>query len=143
MISAFEGRDTKSAQLSILEEHCLLAGRIDDASKQVDIFFSATAKQSPAEVRRVIVLLEDLLQIAREHFQHEEAEMTMNAFPGLIFHKRDHDYLIKSLMDFTSALSHGTTSFSNDMGVNLRSWLTYHIKKYDDAYVAFIGSERT
>ena len=66
--------------------------------------------------------------------------MTVNAFPGLIFHKRDHDYLIKSLMDFTSALNHGTTSLSNDMGVNLRSWLTYHIKKYDDAYVAFIGS---
>jgi len=45
-------------------------------------------------------------------------------------------------MDFTSALNHGTTSLSNDMGVNLRSWLTYHIKKYDDAYVAFIASER-
>ena len=28
------------------------------------------------------------------------------------------------------------------MGVNLRSWLTYHIKKYDDVYAGFTESAR-
>ena len=38
--------------------------------------------------------------------------MASHEFPGLIFHKRDHDYLIQSLKNFTSALSHGTVPFS-------------------------------
>ena len=64
--------------------------------------------------------------------------MMKNDFPGAAYHKRDHDYLLKSLIHFTSSLSHGTVPFSPDIGVNLRSWLTYHIKKYDEAYVTFI-----
>ena len=66
--------------------------------------------------------------------------MANSAFPGFAAHKRDHDYLLKSLINFTSALSHGTVPFSKDMGVNLRSWLTFHIKKYDETYVAFMES---
>lgn len=64
--------------------------------------------------------------------------MIKNDFPGAIYHKRDHDYLLSSLIHFTSSLNHGTVPFSPDIGVNLRSWLTYHIKKYDEVYVSFI-----
>ncbi len=127
---------------SIVEEHRLLAEHIDNASKQVELFFSAPANQSRSDVKQVVVLLEELLEIARSHFQHEEALMASHEFPGLIFHKRDHDYLIQSLKNFTSALSHGTVPFSADMGVNLRSWLTYHIKKYDDVYAGCAKSAR-
>jgi hemerythrin-like metal-binding protein len=87
-------------------------------------------------------IAQELLEIAKAHFQHEEAIMAKNEFPGLIFHKRDHDYLIKSLNDFTWSLSHGTVPLSADTGVNLRSWLTYHVKKYDDAYVEFMEPAR-
>ena len=127
---------------SIVEEHRLLAEHIDNASKQVELFFSASVNQNPSDVRQVVVRLEQLLEIAKSHFQHEEALMASHEFPGLIFHKHDHDYLLQSLKNFTSALSHGTVPFSQDMGVNLRSWLTYHIKKYDDVYVGFIESAR-
>ncbi len=141
MISSAKGGDANETQLSILEEHRILAQRIDDASTQVDIFFSAADNKNADELRRIVVLIEELLEIARKHFQHEESEMAMNAFPGLRFHKRDHDYLIKSLLNFTTALSHETIPPSNDIGVNLRSWLTYHIKKYDDAYAKFLSSD--
>ena len=88
-----------------------------------------------------MAILEDIRDIAQHHFQHEETLMTKNDFPGAIYHKRDHDYLLKSLIHFTSSLSHGTVPFSPDIGVNLRSWLTYHIKKYDEAYVTFIEGD--
>ena len=127
---------------SIVEEHRLIAEHIDNASKQVECFFLTPSNQSPSDVRRVIVLLEELLEIAKSHFQHEEALMASHEFPELIFHKRDHDYLIQILKSFTSSLSHGTVPFSPDLGVNLRSWLTYHIKKYDDVYVGFIESSK-
>ncbi len=127
---------------SIVEEHRLIAEHIDNASRQVEFFFSAPANQSPSDLRQVIVSLEQLVEIAKSHFQHEEGLMASHEFPGLTFHKHDHDYLLQSLKNFTSALSHGTVPFSPDMGVNLRSWLTYHIKKYDDVYVSFIESAR-
>lgn len=93
-----EGGDThKERQQSIIEEHRLLAECIDNTSQQVDLFFSAAANQTPSEVRRVIVLLDELQEIAEAHFQHEETLMAKNEFSGLIFHKRDHDYLIRSL----------------------------------------------
>lgn len=131
---------SQDPQQSIVEEHRLLAHRIDQASLQIDHFLSAPANQTLAEIGHLTELLEALIETAHAHFQHEEALMTKNAFPGLIFHKRDHDYLIRSLMNFTSSLSHGTVPVSSDIGVNLRSWLTFHIKKYDEAYVAFVES---
>ncbi len=142
MISLADQGTNPERRQSIVEEHRLLAEHIDNASKQVELFFSAPANQNPSDVRQVIVRLEQLLETAKSHFQHEEGLMASHEFPGLIFHKRDHDYLLQSLMNFTSALSHGTVPFSPDMGVNLRSWLTYHIKKYDDVYVGFIESAR-
>ena len=122
----------------IVDEHRLLTEKIDAASHEIDIFFAASSNQTQLDVKHIIVLLEDIRDIAETHFQHEEALMMKSDFPGAIYHKRDHDYLLKSLIHFTSSLSHGTVPFSSDIGVNLRSWMTYHIRKYDDAYVTFI-----
>ena len=44
---------------SIVEEHRLLAEHIDNASKQVELFFSAPANQSRSDVKQVIDLLEN------------------------------------------------------------------------------------
>ena len=133
------GQDSDSdVSYSIIDEHRLLTDRIDAASYEIERFFAAPAKQTQFNVKRIIDLLEDLRDLAQAHFSHEETLMTKNNFPGAVSHKRDHDYLLKSLIHFTSSLSHGTVPFSSDIGVNLRSWMTYHIKKYDDAYVTFI-----
>ena len=132
-----EGLDS-GVSYSIIDEHSLLTDQIDAASYEIERFFAAPAKQTQFDAKRIIDLLEDPRDIAQAHFLHEETLMAKNNFPGAIFHKRDHDYLLKSLIHFTSSLSHGTVPFSSDIGVNLRSWMTYHIKKYDDAYVTFI-----
>ena len=68
--------------------------------------------------------------------------MEKNVFPGMILHKRDHDYLLKNLIDFTASLSHGKVQFSKDIGINLRSWLSFHIKRYDETYADFIGTAK-
>jgi len=129
--------DTDLSQ-SMVDEHRFLEEQIDAASHEIEKFFAARAGQASSDVSRIIDLLEQLRDLAQAHFQHEEALMTKNNFPEAVSHKRDHDYLLRSLIHFTSSLSHGTVSFSPDIGVNLRSWLTYHIKKYDKAYVSFI-----
>ena len=123
---------------SITDEHRLLTDRIEAASYEIQTFFAAPANQTQLDIKRIVGILEDIRDIAQAHFQHEEILMIKNDFPGAIYHKLDHDYLLKSLMHFTTSLGHGTVPFSPDIGVNLRSWLTYHIKKYDDDYVGFI-----
>jgi hemerythrin-like metal-binding protein len=122
---------------SLANERWPLAERIEVASRQIEVFFSAQDIQTPAETERVIALLDHLLRTARKHFEQEETSMIDDNFPGFTFHKRDHDYLLKNLTYFISALGHGTLPFSNDIGVNLRSWLTYHTRKYDEVYLAF------
>ena len=143
MNNSFISQDeNEQSPTSIIDEHRLLTERIDAASHEIDVFFAAPANRTSSDISRIVAILEELRNVAQVHFQHEETLMTKCNFPGLSFHKRDHDYLLKSLIHFTSSLSHGTVPFGPDMGVNLRSWLTYHIKKYDDAYVGFMGSGR-
>src|SRR6516165_2947496 len=137
-ISTVDQDSDSDVSYSITDEHRLLTDQIDAASYEIERFFAAPAKQTEFHVKRIIDLLEDVRDLAQTHFWHEETLMTKNNFPGAVSHKRDHDYLLKSLIHFTSSLSHGTVPFSSDIGVNLRSWMTYHIKKYDDAYVTFI-----
>jgi hemerythrin-like metal-binding protein len=124
----------------LIEEHRLLARRIDKAAVQIDHVCSAPANQTPSEIKRLIELLEGVLEAAREHFQHEEALMTKDGFPGLVVHKRDHDSLIRALKELMSSLGQGPVRLSTDIGMNLRSWLTYHVKRYDEAYAAFAAS---
>ncbi len=125
---------------AIVDEHRMLAEKIDSVSHELDKLFSALARKSQYDVSRIIALLEDLRNTAQAHFQHEEALMIKNDFPGLNFHTRDHDYLITNLIQYTSSLSHGAVPFSHDIGEDLRNWLTYHLKKYDEAYVTFLES---
>ena len=136
--STADQESNSEVSYSIIDEHRLLTDRIEAASYEIEKFFAASTNQPQLDVNRIIVLLEDIRDIAQTHFQHEEALMMKSDFPGAIYHKRDHDYLLSSLIQFTSSLNHGTVPFSPDTGVNLRSWLTYHIKKYDETYVSFI-----
>lgn len=124
----------------LIEEHRLLARAIERTSVQIDRVCSAPSNQTPSEIGRLIELLESLTETAHVHFQHEEALMAKDGFPGLVVHKRDHDYLIKILRDSTSSLAQGTVPVSNDFGAYLRNWLTFHVKRYDEVYAAFAES---
>ncbi len=141
MTVSLSGRDgPHDAQL--IEEHRLIARRIEQASAQIEHLCSAPANRTPSEIKRLIELLEGLIETALAHFQHEEAQMTKDGFPGFAFHKRDHDNFIGSLTDLTSSLSLGTVPVSTGAGEKLRGWLTYHVKRYDEAYAAFAEARK-
>lgn len=124
---------------SIADEESDLARRIDIISEQIEFVFSVIDKPLPLrDGRQIISSLNELLEMARAHFQHEETIMTKNKFPGIINHKRDHDYLLECLRNYTSSLVDETVPLTTPLGGGLRSWLTYHKKKYDDAYQEFM-----
>jgi hemerythrin-like metal-binding protein len=130
---------SKEDERSVTDEHAALAEQIKRVATEIDVIWQAAA--SPAALRDVsqlIASLRELLKIAQLHFEHEERLMAQNNYPGLLSHKRDHEYLIRGLADFTSALVNETVKVSQSIPDNLTSWLSFHAKKYDDGYQEFI-----
>ncbi len=127
-------------QQSVAEEHRLLAEQVDLAASEIDTFFSTPANRSPADVQRLVHLSGELIETAEAHFFHEEALMKKDGYPGLFFHKRDHENLLKKLNRFVSSLARAGVAASAGSGVDLHSWLTSHTKKFDEPYAAFVES---
>lgn len=92
---------------------------------------------SPVDVSQIISALRELLKLTKSHFEHEEYIMITNHFPGMLLHKRDHDYLVDGLRKFMASLVDETAMLSPQIADNLQSWLNHHIKKFDDAYLEF------
>jgi hemerythrin-like metal-binding protein len=128
-------------QQSIADEHRLLAEQVDWACLAIDRFFSETTDRRPSDVKSLAHILGELIETAEAHFYHEEAVMKKDGFPGLFFHKRDHDDLIKKLNHFASTLSGGRLAISARIGGDLRNWLSAHAEKFDEPYVAFARSD--
>ena len=117
------------SERSLPEEHIKIAD-------QISIIRNEASRAIP-DVGRIVSAVRELLNITKSHFQHEESVMLENHFPGMLLHKRDHDYLIRGLSDFMASVVDEAVPLSPAIGDNLQSWLTYHIKRYDDAYLEF------
>jgi hemerythrin len=124
----------QQAETDISIEHKEIADQITLIRRELE-------KESPDEAF-VAHALRELLEITESHFRHEEDIMLIKGFPGMLLHKRDHDYLIKGLSAFTSSLVDATVKLLPGTGAGLQSWLKYLITKFDDAYLAFIQQER-
>ena len=89
------------------------------------------------EAHRMLVALRTLIELAQEHFAHEEESMIDTAFPGMLLHRRDHEYLLKGLRDYISAFVDITDRPPPSLCDNLQSWLGFHCRRYDDAHLRF------
>lgn len=114
---------------AFLDEHAEIAAQIAKIRDLVD--------KSPAESSALLAALAKLLTLTKEHFAHEEEMMIVNGFPGTLLHRRDHEYLVKGLRDYMAALADTTEPPAASFCDNLQSWLSFHIRKYDDAYMEF------
>jgi hemerythrin-like metal-binding protein len=114
---------------SIPDEH-------KEIAEQISIVRSL-ASNSPSDVKQIISALQGLLEMTISHFRHEEAIMVIDHFPGTLLHKRDHDYLVNGLEEFAASLDDKSVLVGPEIGDNLQSWLRFHIKKFDDAYLEF------
>jgi len=131
-------RVTQTESQSILSEHSALAGIISEICEQSRLLLNHKAERQTCEVARISDLLRQLSEMSKLHFEHEEQIMMAMDYPSLKLHKRDHEHLLECLYDFTCQLEIGKIKLSNDFGANLQSWLNFHIRKYDDVYMALI-----
>jgi hemerythrin len=128
------GSQHKLDESSIADEHRSLSDNIERISELLDIYFSGKNGLPRQDQSQILISLKEFLKIARGHFEHEEMIMEKNNYSGLAPHKRDHDYLIESLNDFIWSINYETIQIPVDTLPNLRSWLSFHINKFDNAY---------
>jgi hemerythrin-like metal-binding protein len=120
---------------------CLEAKEHRAIEDQINLIRRELDSASP-DAMRIYEYLRSLRSMTEEHFKHEEHWMILEGYPGAILHKRDHDYLVKGLREFTSQLVDETT-LSPSVGESLQSWLRFHIKRFDDAYQEFLSRRKT
>jgi len=121
----------ESSEKTIPDEH-------KEISDQILIIRSLVV-DTPADADQIISELQTLLVITESHFRHEETIMIANNFHGTLLHKRDHDYLVSGLINFSASLVDNSIQLSPAIADNLQSWLRHHIRKFDDAYLEFKG----
>ncbi|WP_158658739.1 hemerythrin family protein [Methylocystis bryophila] len=100
-------------------------------------FIERVAAEPRFDAHRMVVALWELLEVTNQHFAHEEKAMVDDAFPRLALHRRDHEYLLKALRDYIAAFVDNTERPSASFCDNLRSWIGFHCRRYDEDYSRF------
>ncbi len=115
---------------SVKEEHDALIEQIN--------LIDSLLRVNPQDKGQIIDSVRGLLETSGVHFQHEELIMAETNYGEFLMHKRDHDYLRTSLTAFLESAEHNGVPVLNDIGINLRSWLEFHISKFDNSYIEFL-----
>jgi hemerythrin len=86
-------------------------------------------------------ILGSLARYTEIHFRHEEYYMKLYDYPAMPAHRKEHDDLTSQVIDFSERLKTGKASFSIELLIFLRDWLTKHILGSDMAYREFFISK--
>ena len=91
------------------------------------------------EIYRIIDFLNGYIMF---HFDDEEKLMKKHAYPGAIYHKREHNKLTKDVKNYRKQLDEKGLSraYLAQMQAFLINWLINHIKKTDTLLASFLES---
>ena len=82
----------------------------------------------------VVAVLDELCDIAREHFAHEEALMQAAQYDGLAEHTREHLMLVAELRSIVGAIKSGRHTLDQHTLTELRQWLIVHNRYNEQAF---------
>jgi hemerythrin len=86
-------------------------------------------------------ILDRLIAYTAKHFAGEEEMMQKNGFPGLAEHRREHQALVKQVLQFQKDLGKGKLLVAVSVMTFLTSWLTDHIQNTDKKYGVFLNKK--
>ena len=107
-------------------------------ARQVDVILNLAKAPSP-DLPAFVEALNRLAELSSAHFSHEEAYMASRGYDGLPVHKKDHEYLLRSLGELIESCETGKQAITVDIPTQLRSWLNFHIERYDMPFQEFAG----
>jgi hemerythrin len=113
------------------EQHKMLIQRLNDLSKAIDM------NQSVSEIVRVLGFL---IEYTNFHFSTEEKYMVENNYPGLSYHRTQHE-------EFKTTLHHlirdfeeegATKALADSINTFLTNWLVTHFQEVDIEFGKFL-----
>ncbi len=116
---------------------------IDDQHKKLvgmlnELYDAQRRGQSAGVTNQV---LSDLIAYTDYHFGTEEEFMRNYEYPDYLKHKKEHDALRRTALDFQADLRSGKRAVSIDLSHFLRDWLAHHIQGTDKQLGVFLNQK--
>jgi len=83
-----------------------------------------------------------MVDYVRFHFGAEQVLLQRIKYPDYQEHKKQHDKLIRDILDAVNAHNKGEKFVANQFVRTMRDWILSHIALTDKQYVAFIASQK-
>jgi hemerythrin-like metal-binding protein len=88
------------------------------------------AGESAAEA---MPLLDEILELALAHFEHEEQELQRTAYPHLVEHTQSHNRLLRAMLHFKEDVRHAR--YQPALAVKfIHAWVVEHVRVEDSRY---------
>lgn len=112
-------------------------GLADLLNRIVDSLDDSFSPARPGEETMILVM--QLVDETRTHFQDEEEVMRGHDYPELTEHHHDHIMLLAELQEFIREVEEGRRQFGLDSLTSLKHWLINHIVDSDLAFARYLG----
>jgi len=86
--------------------------------------------------------MERMVNYVRFHFGAEQQLLQRINYPGYQEHKKQHDKLVRDILDAVSAHNKGEKFVANQFVRTMRDWILGHIAIADKQYAVFIADQK-
>jgi hemerythrin len=86
-------------------------------------------------------VLDALISYTKSHFAAEEQLMKANGYPDYESHKKEHNQLTMTVVDFRKEYLEGKVPLTQSIMNFLKDWLTNHIQGVDKKYGPFFNGK--
>jgi hemerythrin len=83
-----------------------------------------------------------MVEYVRFHFGAEQELMQRIKYPDYQEHKKQHDTLVRNILETVKDYSEGKKLVPNQFVRTLKDWILSHIAHYDKLYASFIAAQK-
>jgi hemerythrin len=83
-----------------------------------------------------------MVEYVRFHFSAEQELLLRVKYPGFQEHKKQHDVLVRDILEAVKGYSEGKKFVPNHFVRTLRDWILGHIAHFDKLYASYIVTQK-
>ena len=123
--------------VTLEKKHSVKNRNIDDQHQKIFDAVNALHDATMAQKDKKVIgkLLENLVECTLHHFSEEEKIMQKAEYPGYKEHKKEHDELVRQIVNMMNGFINGSGVLSKSNLYFLKDWLYKHIIQSDLLYV--------
>jgi hemerythrin len=113
----------------------------DDHKRLIDLVNRLDDGMRTGQGKEVVgKVLDELVRYTKFHFAREEQMFAKTGYPAAV-HKKEHDDLVKQVLDLQARYQKGELALSMETLEFLKNWLVNHIQGTDKKYGPFLNSK--